>query len=186
MTGEKINVDVKKVVPFMTWKGDPIILFCVGESITKVNLRKQTHNISTSNDIRNKCTVVHTDNSCFCWKVRLNINLIIKSPYSFTNLVLSIFEMQSKFVLINQSLIYYALIWSFHSVDLRRYKKESKAILHILCFAHWSWPNYFCHTWHINFWKPFQCKVFPCTLKNHCIIVIYYLGYWNFFTYVSL
>ena len=100
----------------------------------------------------------------------MNINLIIKSPYSFRNLVLSIFKMQSKFVLINQSLIYYALIWSFRSVDLRRYKRESKAILHILCFAHWSGPNYFFHTWHINFWKPFQCKVFPCTLKNHCCL----------------
>ena len=39
---KKINVDVKKVVPFITWKGDPVILFCVGESISKVNLRKQT------------------------------------------------------------------------------------------------------------------------------------------------
>ena len=38
----------------MTWKGDPIISFCVGESIRKVNLRKQTHNMSTSNDVRNK------------------------------------------------------------------------------------------------------------------------------------
>ena len=51
---EKKNVDVKKVVPSMTWKGDPIISFCVGESIRKVNLRKQTHNMSTSNDVRNK------------------------------------------------------------------------------------------------------------------------------------
>ena len=39
----------------MTWKRDRIISFCVGESIRKVNLRKQTHNNnSTSNDIRNK------------------------------------------------------------------------------------------------------------------------------------
>ena len=54
MAGKKINVDVKKVVSSMTWKGDPIISFCVGESIRKVNLRKQTHNMSTSNDVRNK------------------------------------------------------------------------------------------------------------------------------------
>ena len=38
----------------MTWKGDPIISFCVGESIGKVNLRKQTCNMSTSNDVRKK------------------------------------------------------------------------------------------------------------------------------------
>ena len=39
----------------MTWKRDPIISFCVGESIRKVNPHKQTHNNnSTSNDIRNK------------------------------------------------------------------------------------------------------------------------------------
>ena len=38
----------------MTWKGDPIISFCVGESIGKVNLRKQTRNMSTSNDVRKK------------------------------------------------------------------------------------------------------------------------------------
>ena len=37
----------------MTWKGDPIISFCVSES-KKVNLRKQRHNMSTSNDARNK------------------------------------------------------------------------------------------------------------------------------------
>ena len=39
-----INVDVKKVVPSMTWKEDPIISFCVCESIRKVNLRKRAHN----------------------------------------------------------------------------------------------------------------------------------------------
>ena len=49
-----INVDVKKVVPSMTWKGDPIISFCVGESIRKVNLRKQTHNMSTSKTYETK------------------------------------------------------------------------------------------------------------------------------------
>ena len=38
----------------MTWKGDPIISFCVGESIRKVNPRKQAHNVSTSNDVGNK------------------------------------------------------------------------------------------------------------------------------------
>ena len=38
----------------MTSKGDLIISFCVGESIRKVNLFKQTHNMSTSNDVRNK------------------------------------------------------------------------------------------------------------------------------------
>ena len=38
----------------MTWKGDPIISFCVGESMRKVNLCKQTHDMSTSNDVRNK------------------------------------------------------------------------------------------------------------------------------------
>ena len=38
----------------MTWKRDPIISFCVGESIRNVNLRKQTHNMSTNNDVRNK------------------------------------------------------------------------------------------------------------------------------------
>ena len=54
LAGKKINVDVKKVVSTMTWKGDPIISFCVGESIRKVNLRNQTHNMSTSNDVRNK------------------------------------------------------------------------------------------------------------------------------------
>ena len=54
LAGKKIIVDVKEVVSSMTWKGDPIILFCVGESIRKVNIRKQTHNMSTSNDIRNK------------------------------------------------------------------------------------------------------------------------------------
>ena len=51
---KKKNLDIKKVAPFMTWKGDPIILFCVVESIRKVNVRKQTHNMSTSNDVRNK------------------------------------------------------------------------------------------------------------------------------------
>ena len=51
---KKINVDVKKVVPFMTQKGDSVISFCVGESIKKANLRKQTHNMSTSNDVQNK------------------------------------------------------------------------------------------------------------------------------------
>ena len=50
---KKINADVKKVVPSKTWKGDPIISFFVGES-RKVNLRKQTHNMSTSNNLRNK------------------------------------------------------------------------------------------------------------------------------------
>ena len=50
----KKNVDVKKVAPSMTWKRDTIISFCVGESIRKINLRKQTHNMSTSNDVRNK------------------------------------------------------------------------------------------------------------------------------------
>ena len=48
LTGKKINVDIKKAVPSITWKGDPIISFCVG------NLCKQTHNMSTSNDVRNK------------------------------------------------------------------------------------------------------------------------------------
>ena len=44
----------------MTWKGDPISSFYVGESIRKVNLRKQTHNISSSNNIQNKdVTKVH-------------------------------------------------------------------------------------------------------------------------------
>ena len=51
MAGKKI-VDVKKAVPSMTWKADPIISFCVGESIRKVNLRKQTHNMSISNETR--------------------------------------------------------------------------------------------------------------------------------------
>ena len=51
---KKKNLDIKKVAPFMTWKGDPIILFCVVESIRKVSVRKQTHNMSTSNDVRNK------------------------------------------------------------------------------------------------------------------------------------
>ena len=37
----------------MTWKGDPIISFCVGESIRKVNLRKKARNMSTNNDERN-------------------------------------------------------------------------------------------------------------------------------------
>ena len=37
----------------MTWKGDPIVSFCVGESIKKVNLRKKTRNMSTNNDERN-------------------------------------------------------------------------------------------------------------------------------------
>ena len=54
LAGKKINVVVKKVVPSLTWKGDPIISFCVGESIRKVNLRKQIHNVSTSNGVRNK------------------------------------------------------------------------------------------------------------------------------------
>ena len=54
MTGKKTNADVKKVIPSVTWKGNPIISFCVGESFRKVNLRKQTHNMSTSNDVRNK------------------------------------------------------------------------------------------------------------------------------------
>ena len=55
MAGKKKKIlDIKKVAPFMTWKGDPIILFCVVESIRKVNVRKQTHNMSTSNDVRNK------------------------------------------------------------------------------------------------------------------------------------
>ena len=51
---KKINVDFKKVIPSMTWKGDSIILFCVSESIRNVNLRKQTHNMSASNGVRNK------------------------------------------------------------------------------------------------------------------------------------
>ena len=51
---EKKYVDVKNVVPSVTWKGDPIISFSLCESIRKVNLCKQTHNMSTSNDIRNK------------------------------------------------------------------------------------------------------------------------------------
>ena len=51
---KKLNGDIKKVVPSMTWKGDPIISLCVGESLRKVNLRQQTHNMSTSNDVRNK------------------------------------------------------------------------------------------------------------------------------------
>ena len=51
---EKKFVDVKNVVPSVTWKGDPIISFGLCESIRKVNLCKQTHNMSTSNDIRNK------------------------------------------------------------------------------------------------------------------------------------
>ena len=54
LPGKKINVDDKKVISTMTWKGDPIILSWVGESIRKVNLHKQTHFISTSNDMRNK------------------------------------------------------------------------------------------------------------------------------------
>ena len=54
LAGKKINVVVKKVVPSLTWKGDPIISFCVGESIRKVNLRKQIHNVSTSKGVRNK------------------------------------------------------------------------------------------------------------------------------------
>ena len=53
LAGKK-NVDVKKVVPSMTSKRDPIISFCVGESIRNVNLRKQTHSMSTNNDVRNK------------------------------------------------------------------------------------------------------------------------------------
>ena len=40
----------------MTQKGDPVISFCVGESIKKANLHKQTHNMSTSNDVQNKDT----------------------------------------------------------------------------------------------------------------------------------
>ena len=51
---KRINIDVKRVVPSMNWKGDPIIQFCVGESIWRINLRKQTHNMSTSNDVRKK------------------------------------------------------------------------------------------------------------------------------------
>ena len=39
----KKNADVKKVVSSMTWKGDPIISFCAGESIRKVNICHQTH-----------------------------------------------------------------------------------------------------------------------------------------------
>ena len=51
MAGKKLNEDIKKFSPSMTRKGDPIISFCVGESIRKVNLCKQTHNMSTSNDV---------------------------------------------------------------------------------------------------------------------------------------
>ena len=51
--GLKKTVDVKGVVPSMTWKGDPVISVCVGESTWKVNLHKQTHNMSASNDIQN-------------------------------------------------------------------------------------------------------------------------------------
>ena len=72
--------------------------------------------------------------------------------------------------LINQSVIYYALIWSFSNVDLRSYKRESIAILYIFCFAHWIGPNYFFHTWHLKFWKPFQCKVFLCTRRHRCCL----------------
>ena len=36
----------------MTWKGDPIISFRVGESVRKANLRKQTHKMSTNNGLR--------------------------------------------------------------------------------------------------------------------------------------
>ena len=35
----------------MTWKGDSIISFCVGESIREVNLHKETHSMSTSNGV---------------------------------------------------------------------------------------------------------------------------------------
>ena len=53
LAGKK-NADVKKVVPSMTWKRDPINLFSVGESIGKVNLHKEAHNMTTSNDVQNK------------------------------------------------------------------------------------------------------------------------------------
>ena len=49
---------------------------------------------SETKQIQNKGTVTYTDNSCFCSNVRLNINLIIKSPYSLRNFELSISEMQ--------------------------------------------------------------------------------------------
>ena len=100
---KKLNVDVKKVVLSMTCKEDPIISFCVGESIRKLNLHKQTpyeYKQWRTKQRHNKSTVTYIDDSCFCSKVRLNINLIIKSSYSLRNLALSIFEIQSKFVLI--------------------------------------------------------------------------------------
>ena len=34
--GEKITVDVKRVAPSTTWKGDSLISFCAGEFIRKV------------------------------------------------------------------------------------------------------------------------------------------------------
>ena len=41
--GWKKNADIKKVVSSMTWKGDPIISICAGESVRNVNLCQQTH-----------------------------------------------------------------------------------------------------------------------------------------------
>ena len=52
MAGKK-NADVKKVVSSMTWKGDPIISFCAGESIRKVNICQQTLTY-VRNNVRNK------------------------------------------------------------------------------------------------------------------------------------
>ena len=190
-------MDVKKVVPSMTWKWDPIISFCVGESIRKVNLRKQTHNMSRSNDVRNK------DITKVRWRIQTTVVLILRFVWISIWLLSHIILLEILHLIYlkcspNLTLsLYCALIWSFRNVDLWRYKRKSKAIPHILCFSHWSGPNYFFHAWHINFWKPFQCKGFLCTLKHHCclkyfivnaehcivlqvrIIVIYYLGYWK-------
>ena len=93
----------QKVVPSKTWKGDPIISLCVGESIRKVNLRKQTHSMSVSNDVRNKnITKVQ-------WRIQTTVAFVLRfvwiSIWLLNHLILLeilhlVEILQSKYVLI--------------------------------------------------------------------------------------
>ena len=83
---KKINVHVKKAVPSMTWKGDSIISFCVGESIREVNLHKETHSMSTSNGVWNK------DITKVQWRIQATVVFVLRfvwiSIWLLSNLIL--------------------------------------------------------------------------------------------------
>ena len=55
---------------------------------------------------------------------------------------------------------------------LEMYKRESKVILHILCFTHWSGPNYFFHTWHINFLHKFFAPLSTIAAWNTLLLML--------------